>query len=510
MGKLLGIDAGTTAMKLVLYDEKGTPLASATREYNLLTPSPGIVETNPEIYWNSLRSILNEVFEKSKDADRSIIALAISSQGESFITIDKEGKPLRNTIVWLDARSFKEAALIDKEFGAENVYHTTGSPEVDPTWASTKLLWMRYNEPDLVKKIYKVLFVEDYLIYLLTGNFAANGALYCSSLLFDINKNIWWEDMLRFIGLSKAHLPDLYPSGVKVGVVTRSVAKELGFSNEPIVVSGGMDQACGCIGTGNIFAGMVTENTGASLNISVTTDRPVFDHKRRVPCQMHAIKDKFIYLPWTKTAGMLLKWFKDKFCEPQIEEAERKDQDVYEILTKGVETIPPGSEGLIVLPHLSGAISPEMDSDARGVIFGLKLSTTRLHIVRAILESIAYMSRSNIELIEESGVEVKDVILSGGTSKSRLWNQIKADVLGREVKTIKNQDSGCLGAAILAGVGSGVFDSIKEACKLIIEGGEMYTPVLQKLEIYNAYYALYKNLYESVKLLFKKLSHIEP
>lgn len=161
MNRLLGIDAGTTAMKAVLYDEKGTPLASSTREYNLLTHSAEIVETDPEIYWTSLKSILQDIFAELKDGKHEITALAISSQGESFITIDSDGKPLRNTIVWLDSRSKKEAEIIDREFGAETVYHKTGSPEVDPTWASTKLLWMKKHEPDLFKKIYKILFVED-------------------------------------------------------------------------------------------------------------------------------------------------------------------------------------------------------------------------------------------------------------------------------------------------------------------------------------------------------------
>lgn len=509
MGRLLGIDAGTTSMKVVLYDEKGCPLTSATKEYNLLTPLPGIVETNPGIYWNSLKSNLNEIYSRSKDGDRNIIALAISSQGESFLIIDREGNPLRNTIVWLDTRSTEEVALIEKEFGAKNIYHTTGSPVVDTTWASTKLLWIKKHEPNLFNRIYKVLFIEDYLIYKLTGTFAANGTLYCSSLLFDINKNIWWEDMLRFLGLSQEHLPDLYLSGVRVGEVNSSAAKELGFSNEPIVVSGGMDQTICCVGTGNVFSGMATENTGASLNISVTVDRPIFDPKRRVPCQTHAVRGKYVYVPWTKTAGMLLKWFKDKFCEQQAEEAVRKGRDIYEILTENVGKIPPGSDGLVVLPHLTGALSPEMDSDVRGVMFGLKLSTTRLHIVRAILESIAYLSRSNMELIEESGVDLKGVTLTGGASKSRLWNQIKADVLGRELKTIKNQDSGCLGAAILAGVGSGIFDTIQDACKLIIKDSGTYRPDSKKRDVYNEYYAIYKNLYENLKTLFKKLSHIE-
>jgi sugar (pentulose or hexulose) kinase len=509
MGKLLGIDVGTTSMKAIVYDEKGSPLATGSQEYNLHTEAYGIVETDPEIYFSSLKNVMVQIFSQLDKNDNNIQALAISSQAESFITIDEKGKPLRNTIVWLDSRSKKEVSLIEKKFGVENIYYTTGSPVVDTTWASTKLLWMKENEPDLFKNIYKVLFVEDFLIYRLTGNFAANGALYCSSLLYDINKNVWWEDMLDFLGLKTEQFCNLYPSGVKVGVVKKEVAKELGFSNEPIVVSGGMDQACGCIGTGNVSSGIVTENTGSSLNISVTIDKPIFDPKRRVPCQTHVLKGKYIYLPWCTTAGMALKWFRDNFCEEQIKQAKLEGKDVYDVLTWQVHKIPAGSNGIVILPHLSGAMSPEMDGDAKGVICGLSLSSTRDHVIRAFMESIAYMSRANIELLEEAGIEVKEIILSGGASNSKIWNQIKADVFGKKVKTIKNQESCCLGAAILAGVGVGIFKSAQQACKMIISEGDVYEPDHKKVGIYREYYDTYKQLYLKLKPLFKTIAQIE-
>ena len=503
MSRLLGIDAGTTAMKAVLYDEQGVSLASGIQEYSPLTHPNGIVETDPEVYWSSLKAVLKQLCSQLGTTTCEITALSISSQGESFITIDKYGRPLRNTIVWLDSRSQKEAAMIEQKFGAATVYRTTGSPEVNTTWASTKLLWMREHERHLFKKIHKILFIEDYLIYRMTGNFAANGALYCSSLLYDINRNTWWDDMLDFIGIRADQLPMLHPSGVKVGTVRRHIASELGFSNEPIVVSGGMDQACGCVGTGNITSGIVTENTGSSLNISVTTDVPVFDPKQRVPCQTHAISGKFIYLPWCATAGMVLKWFRDNLCPDQIRLAELQNANSYDLLTSGLEQVPAGSRGLLVLPHFSGALSPEMDSDARGVIYGLNLSTKREHITRAILESVAYMSRANIELIEEAGINVKDIILSGGAAKCGIWNQIKADVLGRPVKTKKNEESGCLGAAILAGLGANVFISIEEACAAIIKDDASYLPDKANKLVYEKYYDMYKQLYHSLRPIFK-------
>lgn len=506
--RILGIDAGTTALKVVLYDEKGNPIASDTNEYMLQTPSPEIVETDPDIYWKSLKISLKKISEKLNENPLRVNSLAISSQGESFVPVDREGVPLRNTIVWLDSRSKKEAEIIRKKFGSKAIYHTTGSPEVDPTWASTKILWIKNNEPDLFKKIFKILFVEDLLIYRLTGKFVANGTLYCSSLLFDIINYCWWQDMLDFIGLKIENLPELVKPGSLIGKISTEAASDLGITDNVDIIAGGMDQACGCIGTGNIYPGFITENTGSAINISITTDKPVFDPLQRVPCQVHILDNKYIYLPWNKTAGMLLKWFRDNFCEKQIEEADKEGLDSYEYLTRGAESISPGSNGLITIPHFAGAMSPEVNEDARGVIYGLNLSTDRNTIIRSILESVAFMLRTNIELIEESGIEIREIISSGGASNSRLWNQIKSDILGKKIKTIKNKDSCCLGAAIIAGVGSGHFKSIDSACRSIIASGEEYSPNLENKKIYDKYYDIYKELYKSLEPIYKKSSKI--
>ena len=451
---------------------------------------------------------MKEIASKLNVREVKVDALAISAQAESFVVLDKEDQPLRNVIVWLDSRSSVEADEIRNEFGKRRIYHTTGSPDVDPTWTSTKLLWIRKNEPDIFRKISKILFVEDYLIYRMTNNFAANGALYCSSLLYDIINNTWWKDMLDFLKIDESILPKLYPSGVEVGRLTEEARKELKISKDSIVVSGGMDQACGCVGTGNISPGILTENIGASLNVCVTTDKPVFDKNFRVPCQTHSVFEKFIYLPWTKTAGMTLKWFKDNFCEEQIKEASRRGINVYDILTKNIKKIPPGSNGVIMLPYLAGAMSPEMDENARGVLYGLNLSTNRDIIIRAIIESITYMLRSNIELVEEANIKVEGIIASGGASNSDTWNQIKADILGKPIMTIVNQDSGCLGAAILSGVGAGIYKSIDQACKLIIKKGKEYIPDSKNIKIYDQYYHIYEDIYKNLKPLFKKTANL--
>ena len=503
----LGIDVGTTAVKVVLYDESFKPIALGLKEYNLLTPSQDIVETDTETYWLSLKYALKQIKTKLEVNLLKIDALSISSQGCSFVVIDKEGRPLRNTIVWLDNRAKLEAKLIRKEFNPDNVYRTTGCPDVDPCWSATKLYWIKRNEPNIFKKINKVLLLEDYLIYRLTGKFIGNGSMYCETLLYDINKHCWWDEMLNFIGLKETQLPELYPSGIKIGAIKNVVSRELEIYCEN-VVTGGEDQACGCIGTGNVESGKVSENTGSAINLTITTDKPLFNSKVRMPCFVHVVEGKYILVPWNKTGGIILKWFRDNFGKDYIDEAESKGLNSYALMDKDTSNIPPGSNGVVLLPFFDGSISPEMDENAKGVLYGLNLSTTRGHIIRSILESVAYMLRSNIEEVEKVGIKINEIISSGGASKSELWNQIKADVLVKKIITVKNQNSSCLGAAILAGFGCGFFKTIKEACDLIIKIDKKYMPDKRNKSIYNGYYKIYKGIYKSLKPVFARSSSL--
>lgn len=500
---LLGIDAGTTSLKAVLFDVNGKNISSAVHEYKLLTPDADLVELDAQTYWIACKESIRRIVQTGDVNPAEIKALAVSSQGESFVPVDGKGKPLRRAIVWLDNRSQKESGLIRKQFGADRVYHITGSPDVVPTWAATKIMWLRDNEPDIFRKVNKYLFVEDYLIYKLTGQFVAEGALYSSSLLFDINAGKWWGEMLDFIGIAPSQLPALMKSGKVVGELNPEAAEETGLCGKTVVVTGGMDQACGSIGSGNIEPGIVTEITGASLNICVTTTKPVFDPKMRIPCQYHAIPGKYICLPWCATAGMVLKWFRDEFCETEKRQALKKCSDAYELLAAQAETVKPGSEGLIMLPHLAGAMSPELDPKAKGVFYGISLSTTKAHFIRAIMESVAFMLKNNLTIIEELGIEVEEIRSLGGAAKSDLWNQIKADVTQKSLVTLNNPEAACLGAAILAGTATGIFVSIKEACKKMISVEKRFEPDLTNRKIYERTYGIYLKLYENLRELFQ-------
>lgn len=499
---LLGIDAGTTSMKAVLFDEHGKEVASALEEYRLITPTPDIVELDARTYWEACKACLNRVMTSASVPADAVKALAISSQGESCVPIGKNGEPLRNTIVWLDNRAATQAEKTKEKFGARRVYHTSGSHEVVPCWGGIKMFWIKENEPEIFDKAAKLLLVEDYLIYKLTGEFVGETALYCSTLLMDINTGKWWDDYLDFAGIPKEKLVRLTTPGVVVGKLTSEAAQATGLSTETLVVTGGMDQACGSVGSGNIKPGIVTETTGASLNICATTDRPVFDPKFRMPCQIHCTPGDYIVLPWCQTAGMALKWFRDQFCEQAKRQAEEHGLDAYDLLTAQAAEVPAGCHGLIMLPHLAGSMCPQSNPKARGVFFGIGLGSTRGHFIRAVMESIAYMLKDNLDAMAELGIEPETIISLGGAARSSLWTQIKADVLNKPVAVLDNAEAACLGAAIVAGKATGLFASIEDACAHMVSIKRTYEPQSRNREVYERNYEKYRRLYQSLEEFF--------
>ncbi|MGQ9515314.1 MAG: xylulokinase [Thermoproteota archaeon] len=502
MSYFLGVDVGTTSTKCVLFDKEGRVIASSRSEYEVSMPRPDFVEVDGEVYWKAFREALAKVLKESKSNSKDILGIGVSSQGETFIALGEDGKPLRRAVVWLDNRSKEEAKLIVDNFGVDDIYHITGQNDVIPTWTATKILWMRRNEPTVFRKVHKYLLLEDYMIYRLTGKFITDYSIACSSLLFEISRRRWWKEILDFIGISEDQLPELRPSGSFAGYVAQEAARETGLHTSTVVSTGAYDQAANAVGIGNIKPGIVTETTGGALAVVATTDSVILDPKRRMPCHHHAVQGKYFLQPWCQTAGAILKWYRDNFGLQEVEEARKIGADPYDLLTLEASKINPGSDGLILLPHFMGAASPEFNPGAKGVLFGLTLYHGKAHVIRSIMESIAYMLRRNIELLEDLGVKIQEVRSTGGAARSSLWNQIKSDVLQRPVLTVHTEETAALGVAMLASVATKAFSSLDEAIRFMVSIKNRFLPIEANRAIYDKQYRMYLELYKSLERFF--------
>lgn len=502
MKYLLGIDAGTTSFKAALFDLEGNEQAGAVHEYELQYHDSDKVELPAESYWHACKSVIRSVLARWNGKANEIKALAVASQGETLIAVDRKDEPLRPAIVWLDNRAGEEAQRIKADFRAEHAFKTTGQPDIVPTWPAAKILWLKRHEPGLFRRVYRFLLLEDYLIYKITGQFVAESSLLSSTLYFDIRKGEWWGEMLDYIGISPEQLPEIRGSGEIVGNLTDVAARETGLAKETLVVTGALDQAASTIGAGNTACDRITESTGSTLAICANIAQPVFDPQQRIPCHVHALPRTYFLLPWCQTAGMVYKWFRNEFYQKCSNASVDDPQMLFGLMDQEAAQIPPGSDGLVMLPHLAGAFTPESNPLARGVLFGLTLQTSRAHIARAILESVGFMLKRNIGLLEELGLNVREIRSIGGGSKSRLWNQIKADITGKPIVTVKANETASLGAAMLAGAAVGVYGSLAEAAERMIQIKDRIEPIPKHAEKYAAAFEKYVRLYDALEPLF--------
>lgn len=506
---ILGIDVGTTSLKAAVYDHQGSQLAASVVEYTLLTPDTTTVEAPCEIYMESIQKCMKKISEKKTVDIRNITTVGFSVQGETLCLLDKEGTPLRNAIVWMDNRASRQAETLRERFGDEACYQVTGQVSFEACWPAAKLLWVKENEPEIFDKTEHFLLLEDYIIYLLTGKYVAEGSLLCSTEYWDIRTKKYWKDMLDFLGIKEEKLPEIRESGELVGKILPEMAEVLGISPEAKIATGCLDQAAGAIGVGNIKPGIFSENIGAALAICVPTEKLTYDPNRQMPIHYFAVPDTYMMHTFT-TGGMCLRWFRDGFCKEECTIQEETGIDAYDLMNREAERIPAGSDGLIALPHLQGSMAPDVNLNAKGVFYGATLKHSKAHFVRSIMESLGYIIRRNLEAIDEMGLEVQQIRTMGGGSKSEIWNQIKADITGKTLYiTQSSQDAACLGAAILAGTAAGVFESMEKACESMVGIRKVYTPNPEHAAIYDKQYEKFKMLFRDLGPLFEMDSDME-
>ncbi len=443
----MGIDIGTTSLKLAVFDKTGKKIAQDCVDYTLHTDATnGFIEFPAEEYVRITKNAIDAMASKFE-----ITALSVDTQGETMILADQNGNALCPAVVWLDNRAVDQAAQIEKDFGRKLVYQFTGQPEISAGWPASKLLWFKQNKPDIWAKTKKIFLLEDWILYNLCGAFVTEGSMQSSSLYFNIRTGDWWPEMLEYIGITRDMLPGIKKSAELVGEY-RGIK----------VVTGALDQIAGSLGSGVYDESIVSEMTGTIMAIcALTNSIPPFVEDSIIPCHYHAIEGKYCRLLWSSTAGMALKWFKNTFAEDAS----------FAQLDALAEQIPPGCDGLTMLPYFCGSTMPKYNPGATASFTGITLAHTKAHFARSIMEAIAFTLREDLEYIK---CECNEIRITGGGASGKLWPQIKADVTDKRLTKLAESETACLGAALLAMVSCGAYNSIADAVKAVVKTGESF------------------------------------
>ena len=499
MEYLLTFDVGTTAMKCVLFDEAFGKTAFVSREYSLLTPSPDVVEIDPEVYWNTFVSCVKEIASQiGQDAMAKIAALTFTTQGETLIPVDQNRRALRNAIVWIDGRADKQGEKIKAVMPIRDFYARTGLSCINGALPLSKLMWIKENEPALYENTYKFLLLEDYLIARLTGRTVSEKSLLSSTGWFDINGEVYLSDLLAACGIDEGKLPEILPCGQTVAKILPEAAAETGLSADTVVTTGAMDQVSSAVGAGNVEEGIVTETTGTALVIGATASHADYANPEMLTIYKH-FDHGFLYMPFCNTAGIVLKWFKDNFLEELTAKAEKENKSVYALVDEYAEESAPGSGGVVLLPHFAGKGVPNEIENACGVLFGLTLATKKSDVTRAVLEGVGYMLKEVLLSLEKAGVPVSEVRSLGGGSYSKLWGQIKADICQKTFIRMNEAESTSLGAAILGYCAVHEGADVKKIASRFALTKASFSPDGSNGALYETGYAKYLSLYEALK-----------
>jgi len=505
MAYILGIDVGTSATKTVLFDESGNAIASASKEYPLYQPQNGWAEQDPEDWWDAVKTTICEVMKKSGVHAADMRGIGLSGQMHGLVMLDAQGNVLRRCIIWCDQRTAAECSEINEKAGRDKLIEIMANPALTGFTAS-KILWVKNHEPEIYEKCAHILLPKDYIRFKLTGEFATEVSDASGMQLLDVSNRCWSDYMLGKLSIDKSMLGKVYESVDVTGKVSQSVAQSLGLSAQTIVVGGAGDNAAAAVGTGVVEDGRAFTTLGTSGVVYAHTSKLSIDPQGRVHTFCCAVPGCWHVMGVTQAAGMSLKWFRDNFFSAEMQTAQGMQVDPYYIMDKQAEQVPLGSNRLIYLPYLMGERTPHLDPDCRGVFFGLSAMHTKYSMLRAVMEGVAFSQRDSVEILKGMNINLNEMLACGGGGTSSLWRQILADVYACPVKTVLLKEGPAFGAAILAGVGSGLYASVQEACKAVIKTNPPQKPITENSIRYNEIYQVYKGLYPALKDSFRSLS----
>ncbi|MEM2843739.1 MAG: FGGY family carbohydrate kinase [Candidatus Bathyarchaeia archaeon] len=514
---LLGIDLGSTVCKSAIFNLDGTVKSIIGKEFSSALSSPhyGWLELNAEAFWKIVAECINESIKTAHINPKDIAGLSVSASGELFIPISKNGKPVCKAIYWSDKRAegYRNQLNLIKKFDELKIYKITGYP-LSPIPSLIKLLWLKQERQKLFNKIYKILLLEDFVNFKLTGNFATDYSLAMTSQMFDIKKKDWSQEILSEMKIDRNVLPNAYSSGKVIGELSLEASKETGLAVGTIVATGGLDQSCVAFGLGVINEGEAFNTTGTCEIVATVSNKPILTNRSfraGVMCCLHVIENKYLPLEFLPSSGSTLKWFRDNFGEVELKEAKEKGVDAYSILIEKAAASQPGSFGIFMLPHFDGSGSGYksfFNSESKGAFIGLTLSHKKGDVIRAILEGITFEARLYFEVLEKLGLKIKEVKAAGGGAKSKFWLQLKADIFNKKIILPNVTEAASLGAALLAGLACKIYSTPNKAVKEVCKKIAVFKPTQKTLILYKKCYEVFKKIYPTLLPLFKLMTKI--
>ena len=506
MAYLIGIDIGTSGTKTLVCDHRGRVKATATAEHDISAPKPGWSEQDPVQWWDATCRATRAVLRKANVKGAQVTAVGLSGQMHGSVFLGDGPQPLRPALLWNDQRTAVECAEIEKAAGGRRkLINMVGNPALTG-FTAPKILWVRKHEPRVYAKTKHILLPKDYIRYCMTGEYATEVGDASGTLLLDVKRRKWNRKLISLLKIDADLLPRCFESHEVSGVLSRQAASRLGLKEGTPVVGGSGDQPAGAVGNGIVASGIVSATMGTSGVVFAHADKPTYDPKGRMHTMCAAVKDKWCVFGCMLSAGGSFQWFRNHMSAVELAAAKKRKCDPYELLVDEAAKAVSGCEGLFFLPYLTGERCPYPNPNARGGWIGLTASHDRPAMIRAMLEGITYGMNDALQIMDGMGINIRTVRLSGGGARSRFWRQLQADIYNRPVATINAEEGPAYGVAILAGVGTGVWSTVPQACKAVIRETQRLRPNRRLAAAYAEGHAQYQRLYAALEGEFDRIS----
>lgn len=495
----LGIDVGTGGTRALVMDERGNVIGSASSEHeNFASPRPGWAEQDPQDWWSACGTAVRKVLQASGLRADHIACIGFSGQMHGAVLLDAADEVVRPAIIWCDQRSEAQCSELEEKFGRDRLIQLTCNPPLT-NFTLTKLLWVRETEPKNWVRGAHIMLPKDYVRFRLTGERAIDMADASGTLLLDVANRCWSSEVLGKAEIPESLLPALFESPQVCGKVSARGADATGLRAGTPVVAGAGDQAAGAVGMGIARAGAVSATIGTSGVVFASTDRPAMDPRGRLHTFCHAIPGRWHVMGVTQAAGLSLRWYRDQLGEASPGARQKNGRDPYDVFAEEASSAPAGSEGAFWVPYLMGERTPHLDPNARAALIGLSASHTRAHVIRAIMEGVAFSLKDTFTIFEEMKIPVTSIRLGGGGARSPLWRQIQADVYGRDVEIVAAEEGAAYGAAILAGVGAKAWGTVEQACDAVVRVAKRIAPNPKDSATMQTAYRSYRQIYPALR-----------